>query len=173
MKKIVLLSAVFCFSMVFGITNNLSAQIVYSCPLISFTVNGEQRGREAAAKCIMEIHENGNINVYILKTEANSSDFFNHAYYTNNDNIFAKYQFRIRNRDFESEYTLFSEIIINGVEITGSEIRCKLQEFISEQHGSLMMFNLYNEGADDIILSQIVFFVQAPGSTLEFKVEFN
>ena len=172
-KKIVLFTAIFCFVLMFGNTNNLFAQVFDTCPIISFTVQGQQRGKEVADKCVMALHENGNITVYILKKEANSCDYLDYAYFSNDDNIYAKYQFINRNRDFEPEYTLFPEIIISGVGITGGEIRCKLRTYISQQHGSLMSFNLYNEGADDYILSQIVFFLPAPGSGLVFSVEYN
>jgi len=159
--------------LIFGKTDNLFAQIVYTCPLISFTIQGEQRGKEAAEKCIMALHENGNITVYILKKGAKDSDYRDYYYFTNDDNIYALYKFRNSNCDIETGYTLFTEIIISGAEITKSEYRCRLKETISKQHGSLMTFNIYNEGADDNIISQIAFFRPTPGSKLEFKVEFN
>ena len=171
-KRTGLFMAIFCFLMLFGKTNNLFAQVVYTCPLISFFVQGEQRGKEAAEKCIMAFHENGNRTVYILKKGATSCDYLDYAYFNNDDNILAKYQFRNRNCDLEPEYTLFTEIIASGVVITNSEYRCKMRESITK-HGSLMMFNIYNEGADDIVLSQVVFFRPNPDSKIEFKVEYK
>ena len=171
MKRKLIITAL--LLLMFGITNNLFAQIVYACPLLSFNVQGERRGKEAAEKCVMELHENGNINVYILEKWADSCDYLDYAYYTNNDNIYAKYQFRSRNRDFEPEYTLFSEIIINGVGLARGEFYCRMKESIVQPHGSLMLFNLFNEGTDDYIISQIFFFRPEPDSRLEFKVEYD
>lgn len=159
--------------LMFGITNNLFAQIVYACPLLSLNVRGQQKGKEAAEKCVMEIHENGNITVYVLKKGADPCDYLDYAYYSNDDNIYAKFQFSSRNRDFEPEYTLFTETTISGVGITRGEYRCRMKEAITKPHGSLILFNLYNEGADDHILSQIYFFRPEPDSKLQFKVDYD
>lgn len=163
MKKAVGTFVTFVLLMMFGNKSNLSAQTVLTCPLISYTIQGKTI-KEISDICFLAMHENGNMEIKILK-KGEDGDMDK---YSNNEIVYSYIKFG--NKKEEAEYDIFTEIQINGQNMDEGKYYCKLTSYKLSECDYLMMFNVIDE-LDGKIITQVVLVRQYEGSKLKFSVE--
>jgi len=158
MKKV---TGIFIFLMILGNISDLSAQVVLTCPLISYTEQGKGV-KEISDICFWAIHENGNAEIRILKKGENGDM----KKYFNDDIVYSHIIFS--NRKEESEYDLFTGIKINGQDMDDEKYYCKLISYKLTECDYLMLFNVIDK-LNDRIVYQVSLIRQYEGSRFKFS----